>query len=52
MKKVSHGFLKKCKILQKLVDVMIIENIASNLPRVVRSTVTNELNTVRNTALR
>ena len=51
MKKVSHRFLKKYKILQKLVDVMIIENISSNFCRVVRSAVTNEFNTVRNVAI-
>ena len=47
MKKVSHGFIKKYKILRKLVDVMIIENISNNL----RRAVTNEFNTVRKMAL-
>ena len=43
MKKVSHGFLKKkYKIVQKLVYVMIIEIISSNLRNVIRSAVTNE----------
>ena len=51
MQNVSHGFLKKYKILQKLVDIMIIENISNNLHRVIRSAVTNEFNTVRNIAL-
>ena len=51
MKQVSHGFLKKHKILQKLVYVMIIENISRNLRRVVRSAVPNEFNTVRNMVL-
>ena len=46
MKEVSHGFCKKYEILQKLVCVMIKVNISSNLPRVVRSAVTNEFNTV------
>ena len=43
MKEVSHGFFKKYKILQKLVYVMITVNISSNLRRVIRSTVTNDL---------
>ena len=47
MKEISHGFLKKSKILQKLIYVMITNNISSNFPRVVRSAVTNEFNTVR-----
>ena len=51
MKKVTHGFLKKYKILQKLVYVMITENISSNLHHVVQSAVTNESNTVRNMTL-
>ena len=51
MKKVSHGFIKKHKILQKLVDVMIIENISSSLRCVVRPAVTNGFNTVRSMAL-
>ena len=41
----------KNKILQKLVYVMIIENISRNLRRVVRSAVPNEFNTVRNMVL-
>ena len=49
MKKVSHGFVKKYKILQKLVGVMIIENISSNLRRDVRAAVTNEFNTTYRT---
>ena len=52
MKKISHGFLKKYKILQKLRYVMITQNISSILPRVVRPAVTNEFNTVQNMALR
>ena len=51
MKKVSHSFRKKYKILQKLVYVMITVNTSSNPRRVVRSAVTNEFNTVRNMAL-
>ena len=50
MEENGHGFLKKYKIMQKLVYVMITENISSNLRRVVRSAVTNEFNTVRNMA--
>ena len=51
MKEVSHGFLKKYKILQKFVYVMIIGNISGNLHRVVWFAVTNEFNTARNMAL-
>ena len=51
MKEVSHGFLKKHKVLQKLVYVMITENISSNLRPVVWSAITNEFNTLRNMAL-
>ena len=51
MKEISHGFLKKYKILQKLVYVMITKNISDNLHRVVRSAVTNKFNTARNMAL-
>ena len=36
---------KKKKMLQKLVGVMIIENISSNFRRVVRSSVAHEFNT-------
>ena len=50
MEEVGHGFLKKYKIMKKLVYVMITENILSNLRRVVRSALTNEFNTVRNMA--
>ena len=39
----GHGFLKT---LQKLVDVMIIENISSNLHHVAQSAVTNQFNTI------
>ena len=46
MKEVSHGFLKKYKILQKLIYVTITENIFSKFRRAVRSTVTSEFNTV------
>ena len=46
MKEVSHVVLKKYKIPQKLVCVMITVNISCNLCRVGRSTVTNEFNTV------
>ena len=42
---------KKKKNLQKLIDVMIIENIWSYVRRVVQSAVTNAFNTVRNMAL-
>ena len=42
----SHGFLKKYKILQKLIYVTITENISSNFRRAARSTVTSEFNTV------
>ena len=45
MKEVSYGFRKKYKSLQKLVYVITV-NISSNLPRVARSAVTNEFNTV------
>ena len=48
MKEVSHGFLKNYKILQKLVSIMITNNISSNLWRVVWSTITNEFNAARN----
>ena len=44
-------FSKKYKMLQKLLAVMIIENITSNLRRVFRSAVAHEFNTVRNMAL-
>ena len=50
MKEVTHGFLKKYKIPQKLVCVMITENISSKLRPVVRSAVTNEYN-IQNMAL-
>ena len=50
MEEVGHGFHKKYKIMQKLVYVMITENILSNLRRVVQSAATNEFNTVRNMA--
>ena len=48
MKEVSHGFFKNYKILQKLVSIMITNNISSNLWRVVWSTITNEFNAARN----
>ena len=52
MEETSHRFLThKKKILKKLVYVMITQNISSNLRCVVRSAVTNEFNTVHNTAL-
>ena len=51
MKEVSRSFCKKCRILQKLVCVMITVNIPSNLCRVVRSAVTNEFKTVGNMVL-
>ena len=38
-------------MLQKLVRVMIIENISTNLRQVVRSTVAREFNAVRNMSL-
>ena len=38
-------------MLQKLVAVMIIENISSNIRRVVWSAVAHEFNTVRNMTL-
>ena len=43
MKEFSLDFCKKYKILQKLVCIMITVNMSSNLRRVVRSAVTNEL---------
>ena len=45
--KFRHGFLKKYKTLQKLVDVIVIKNIWSNLHRVVQSAVTNEFKVER-----
>ena len=51
MKEVSHGFFKKYKVLQKLIYVMITENISSNLRRIVRSAETNKFNTAGNMAL-
>ena len=42
---------KKKKMLQKLVGVMIIENISSNFRRVVRSSVAHEFNAARSMAL-
>ena len=41
-------FSKKYKILQKLIYVMITENISSNLHHVIRSAVTNKFNNARN----
>ena len=51
MKEVNHGFLKKYKVLQKFLYVMIIGNISGNLHRVVWFAVTNEFNTARSMAL-
>ena len=48
MKEVRHRFLKKLKILQKLVHIMITENISCNLRRFVLSAVSNEVNTLHN----
>ena len=50
-KKLAMVFSKNTKILQKLVYVLITENIWSNLRRVVQSAGTNEFNTIHNIAL-